>query len=153
MDQIAIYGIGAYWKLKKEDAYKYMQKDLIEKFQFFKSLIELNSTIEDNKEFINLVKGELLTANVYVNTPKGEVIELPKGATALDFAYKLHSNIGNNMSYALVNNKKVRKDYVLKNNDRVKIIVDENAVKPTLEWLDIVKTTQARNKIRDYFKK
>ena len=129
-----------------------MQKDLEDNFQFFKEIKELDSTILDNIEFLNQVKKELFSSNIYVYTTSGEVIELPDGATVIDFAYKIHTDIGNSMVAAIVNTEAVPLDYVLKNQDRVRIITDETAYIPKEEWLDKVVTTSAKNKIMEYIK-
>ena len=124
MDKVASFGLTAYWDINKGEARNVMQKDLKDKYQFFKSLVEINSVFADNQEFVSQVKRELFTDKVYVYTPKGEIVELPKGSTAIDFAYKIHSNIGNTMVSAIVNEKSVEADYVLQNKDRVRIITD-----------------------------
>ena len=129
-----------------------MQKDLENNFQFFKSIKELDSTILDNIEFVSRIKKELFSSNIYVYTTSGEIIELPNGATVIDFAYKIHTDVGNSMVAAIVNDEAVSLDYVLENQDRVRIITDETAYVPKEEWLDKVVTTTARNKIMDFIK-
>ena len=150
MDKVASFGLTAYWDINKGEARNVMQKDLKDKYQFFKSLVEINSVFADNQEFVSQVKRELFTDKVYVYTPKGEIIELPKGSTAIDFAYKIHSNIGNTMVSAIVNDKPVEADYVLHNKDRVRIITDILSYGPREEWLDKVKTTKAKRKINEF---
>ncbi len=104
-----------------------------------------------SEDFVNSDKDEVLNNNIYVFTPKGDVMELPKGATPLDFAYKVHSKVGETTVGAIVNGQIVPLDYQLqKNNDIVKINTNKSA-HPSKEWLNIVKSTQARNKIRSYF--
>lgn len=152
MDKVASFGLTAYFDINKGEARNVMQADLKDKYQFFKSLVEINSVFADNMEFVNQVKRELFTDKVYVYTPKGEVVELPKGSTAIDFAYKIHSNIGNTMVSAIVNEKLVKADHVLQNKDRVKIITDILSYGPREEWLDKVKTTKAKRKIREFNK-
>ena len=129
-----------------------MQKDLENNFQFFKEIKELDSTILDNIEFLSQVKKELFGSNIYVYTTSGDVIELPEGATVIDFAYKIHTDIGNNMVAAIVNNESVSFDYKLSNQDKVRIITDDTVYVPKFDWLDKVVTTSARNKIMDYIK-
>lgn len=153
MDKIASFGLTAHWDINKGEARNVMQKDLKDKYQFFNSLVEINSVFADNQEFVNQVKRELFTDKVYVYTSKGEIIELPKGSTAIDFAYKIHSNIGNTMVSAIVNDRPVEADYVLQNKDRVRIITDILSYGPREEWLDKVKTTKAKRKIREFRKK
>ena len=152
MENIAIYGLTSYWFKYKNNARIKMQKDLEDNFQFFKSIKELDSTILDNIEFVSLIKKELFSSNIYVYTTKGEVIELPSGSTVVDFAYKIHTDIGNSMVAAIVNNEAVSFDYVLENQDRVRIITDESAYIPKEEWLNYATTSTAKSKIRDFIK-
>jgi len=152
MERVAIFGLTSYWFKYKNNARREMQKDLEENFQFFKSIKELDSTILDNIEFVSQIKKELFSSNIYVYTTSGEVIELPNGATVIDFAYKIHTDIGNSMVAAIVNDEAVPLDYVLKNQDRVRIITDSKAYVPKEEWLDKVITTTAKNKILDFIK-
>jgi len=153
MDKIASFGLTAYWDIEKGNARDIMQEDLKNKYQFFKSLIEINSVFGDNQEFIRQVKTELFTDKVYVYTTKGDIIELPSGSTTIDFAYKIHSDIGNTMISALVNDKVVDATYVLKNKDRVRIITDIMSYGPRKEWIDKVKTTRAKRKIKEFTNK
>ncbi len=150
MDKIASFGLTAYWDINKGDARGVMQKELKEKYQFFESLVEINSVFADNQEFVNQVKSEILSNKIYVYTTRGDIIELPVGATAIDFAYKIHPDIGNTMIYAIVNDKVVKADYILHNKDRVKIVTDVLSFGPRREWLGKVKTTRARSMIRDF---
>ena len=152
MEQIAIFGLTAFWFKYKNNARINMQKELENNFQFFKEIKELDSTILDNIEFLSQVKKELFGSNIYVYTTGGDVIELPLGATVIDFAYKIHTDIGNNMVAAIVNSEAVPFDYVLSNQDKVRIITDDKAYIPKFDWLDKVVTTSARNKIMDYIK-
>ena len=152
MEQVNIFGLTSYWFKYKSNAKKYMKKDLENNFQFFKEIKELDSTILDNIEFISQVKKELFGSNIYVYTTSGEVIELPSGATVIDFAYKIHTDIGNTMVAAIVNSEAVPFDYILSNQDKVRIITDDKAYIPKSDWLDKVVTTSARNKIMDYIK-
>ncbi len=152
MERVAIFGLTSYWFQYKNNARIYMQKDLENNFQFFKEIKELDSTILDNIEFLSQVKKELFGSNIYVYTTGGDVIELPSGATVIDFAYKIHTDIGNSMVAAIVNSEAVPLDYVLSNQDKVRIITDESAYVPKEDWLDKVVTTSARNKIMDFIK-
>jgi len=152
MERVAIYGLTSYWFKYKNNASSFMKKDLEDNFQFFKSIKELDSTILDNIEFVSQIKKELFSSNIYVYTTSGEVIELPNGATVIDFAYKIHTDVGNSMVAAIVNDEAVSLDYVLENQDRVRIITDSTAFVPKEEWLDMVVTTNARNKIYDFIK-
>ena len=153
MDKIASFGLTAYWDIEKGNARNVMQEDLKEKFQFFTALTELNSLNRDNETFISQVKNELFSDKVYVYTTKGDVIELPKGSTPIDFAYRIHTDIGNTMVGALVNDKPVSNDYVLKSNDRVKIITDPLSFGSRDGWEDLAYTAHAKKKIREFRKK
>ena len=150
MDKVASFGLTTYWDINKGQAREAMQQDLKEKYQFFKSLTEINAMFGDNQEFINQVKNELFTDKVYVYTTKGDIIELPKGSTPIDFAYKIHSDVGNTMVAAVVNDEYVPLEYKLKNKDRVKIVTDELSYGPRDEWEKIAKTTRAKRKIREF---
>ena len=153
MDEVAENGIASHWAYKEhKDASKLMQNTTEQKLQFFKSIIELSQDKMSSEEFINSVKDEVLNNNIYTFTPKGDVIELPRGATPLDFAYKVHTRVGETTVGAIVNNNIVPLDYQLQNNDIVKINTNKNA-HPSKEWLNIVKCTQTKNKIRGYFSK
>lgn len=153
MDKIASFGLTAYWDIEKGNARNVMQEELKEKFQFFTALTELNSMNRDNETFISQVKNELFSDKVYVYTTKGDVIELPKGSTPIDFAYRIHTDIGNTMVGALVNDKPVSNDYVLKSNDRVKIITDPLSFGSRDGWEDLAYTAYAKKKIREFRKK
>ena len=153
MDKVASFGLSAYWDIKKGNARNNMQEDLKNKYQFFKSLVEINTVFSDNQEFVRQVKTELFADKIYVYTTKGETIELPKGSTAIDFAYKIHSDIGNTMVSAIVNDRNVEPEYILKNNDRVRIITDIMSYGPREEWIDKVQTTRAKRKIKEFNKK
>ena len=152
MDRIATYGLTSYWFKNRQFAKNAMQNDLENNFQFFKSIKELDSTIADNIEFVKLVKRELFSQNVYVRTTNGEIIELPIDATPIDFAYKIHTDIGNTMIAAVVNDSIVSFDYKLQNNDRVRIICDKNVYINRDNWINLVVTTHAKKKITEYLK-
>ncbi len=153
MDRIASFGLTAYWDINKGEARNVMQKDLKDKYQFFNSLTEMNAMFGDNQQFVSQVKNELFANKVYVYTVSGDIIELPKGSTPIDFAYKIHTDIGNTMVAAVVNNEYVPINYELKNKDRVRIITDELSFGPRGDWLDIAKTSYAKKKIREFNKK
>ena len=153
MDKIASFGLTTYWDIEKGKARDVMQNDLKEKFQFFKSLTEINSMFGDNQQFINQVKNELFSDKVYVYTTKGEIIELPKGSTPIDFAYKIHTDIGDTMVGVFVNDEYVPVDYILKNKDRVRIITDELSYGPREEWINKAHTSLAKRKIKEFNKK
>ena len=150
MDKIASFGLSTYWDIEKGNAREVMQKDLSGKYQFFNSLVEINKVFGDNKEFINQVKNELFSNKIYVYTTKGEIMELPKGASVIDFAYKIHTDVGNTMVAAQVNNEYVDVMTELKNKDRVKIITDDLSYGPREDWEDKAVTTYAKRKIREF---
>ena len=152
MERIAAYGLTSFWFKNRHMAKDEMQMALEHDFQFFKSIEELDSSIADNIEFVRLLKRELFSRNVYVRTTRGEVVELPLDATPVDFAYKIHSDIGNTMIAAVVNECIVPVEYKLQNNDRVRIICDKNVSVNRKEWLSFVVTTHAKKKIMEYIK-
>lgn len=152
MDKIASFGLTAYWDINRGNARDIMQDDLKNKYQFFKSLVEINSVFADNQEFVRQVKSELFADKIYVYTTKGDIVELPIGATAIDFAYKIHTDLGNTMVSAVVNDRVVEPECVLHNKDRVRIITDILSFGPREEWLDKVQTTRARRKIKEFRK-
>ena len=153
MDKIASFGLTAYWDISKGNARYIMQEDLKNKYQFFKSLIEINRVFSDNQDFVRQVKSELFSDRIYVYTTKGDIIELPKGSTIIDFAYSIGPDVGNTMVSAIVNDRVVEPDYVLKSKDRVRIITDILSYGPREDWLDKVVTTQAKQQIKQFIKK
>ena len=150
MDKVASFGLTAYWDIEKGNARDVMQHDLKNKYQFFKSLVEINRVFGDNQEFVRQVKQELFSDKIYVYTTRGEIIELPKDSTVIDFAYQLGSELGNTLVSAVVNDKTVKPDYVLHNKDRVRIITDIMSYGPREEWFDKVQTTKAKRKIKEF---
>ncbi len=154
MDEYAENGVASHWAYKEgKDGAIAMQNITEKKLQFYKSIIELNEDKMSAKEFVASVKDEVLNNNIYVYTPKGDVIELAKGATPIDFAYKVHSKVGDTTTGAIVNDLIVPLSYELKNGDIVKIITNKSSQGPSREWLNIAKTTQAKNKIKNFFNK
>lgn len=151
MDKIAEYGIASHWSYKEKG--KSIQSEMEQKLQFFRSIMELKNTEENPEAFVNSVKEDVLKNTIYVFTPQGDVIELPNGSTPIDFAYKVHTKVGDNMVGALVNESIAPLDYKLKSNDIVKVITNNNSGGPKKEWLDIVQTVQAKNKIKNFFNK
>ena len=150
MDKIASFGLTAYWDMNKGDARNRMQNELKQKCQFFQSLTEINSMFDDNKDFVEQVKKELFSDKIYVYTTKGEVIELPKGSTPIDFAYKVHPELGNTMVAVTVNDEYAPIDYQLNNKDRVRIITDDLQFGPKKEWIEKAQTSIARQKIKEF---
>lgn len=154
MDEVAENGIASHWAYKEhKDASQLLKNSTEQKLQFFKAIMELNNDKMSSEDFVNSVKNEVLNNNIYVFTPKGDVIELPKGSTPIDFAYKVHTKVGDSMVGALVNNSIVPLDYELQNNDIVKINTNKNSPGPSKEWLNIAKATQTKNKIKAFFAK
>lgn len=154
MDEIAENGVASHWAYKEhKDLTKSAQNTTEAKLQFFKAIIELNEDKMSSEDFVNSVKNEVLNDNIYVFTPKGDIFELPKGSTPIDFAYRVHTRVGETMVGAIVNNNIVPLNYELQNNDIVKINTNKNSNGPSKEWLKIAKSTQTKNKIRAFFAK
>lgn len=157
MDRVAEYGIASHWSYKEKGSVKaVMQNEMEQKLQFFRSIMDLQKSYEntDSSEmFVNSVKEEVFQNTIYVFTPLGDVIELPNGSTPIDFAYKVHTNVGSRCTGAIVNSHIVPLDYKLKNEDIVKIITSNNSQGPSRQWLEFVQTTQAKTKIKNYFNK
>ena len=152
MDRIASFGLTAYWEVNKGAARIKMQEYLRNNYQFFQSLVDIDATFKDNEHFINQVKNELFTERIYVYTTKGDIVELPNGSTPIDFAYKIHTDIGNTMIGAYVNEECVPVDTLLQNKDRVRILTDNLSFGPREDWADRARTSYARKKIRDFSK-
>ena len=154
MDKIAEYGIASHWAYKEKIDESVAIKNVMEqKLQMFRNIIESSQDEALNDEdFVNNVKKEALNNYIYVYTPKGDVIELPLGATPIDFAYKVHTNIGDTMVGAIVNDNIVPLDYKLKDGDIIKVNVNKNS-KPSKEWINIAFTSQARNRIKSFYTK
>ena len=155
MDEVAENGIASHWAYKENGGSRVaanLQSTTEQKLQFFKSIIDLSHDKMSSEDFVNSVKDEVLNNNIYCFTPKGDVIELPRGATPLDFAYKIHTKVGETTVGAIVNNNIVPLNYELKNNDIVKINTNKNST-PSKEWIHMVKATTTRNKIRSFFTK
>lgn len=150
MDKIASFGLTAYWDAEKGNARVVMQQDLKDKFQFFNSLLEIDAMFGDNQEFVRQVKSELFADKIYAYTTKGEILELPKGSTPIDFAYQLSTDIGNTMVGAFVNDEVVPIDYTLQNKDRVRIITDDLSFGSRDDWESKAHTSLAKRKIREF---
>lgn len=154
MHKAAEYGIAAHWKYKEASDGKKVEAQEEEKLVWLRQILEWQRDMSDNKEFMNLLKNDLdlFSDNVYCFTPSGEVKNLPAGSTPIDFAYSIHSAVGNKMVGARVNDKLVTIDYQIKNGDRIEIMTSQNSKGPSRDWLNIVKSTQAKNKINQWFK-
>lgn len=150
MDEIAEKGIASHWSYKEKGSKK-IQTMMEQKLEIFRSFIEASDTIT-LEEFNNQVKSDFLNENIYVFTPKGDVVELPVDATPLDFAYRIHSKVGDATIGAIVNDNIVTLDTKLKNNDIIQIKTSANS-HPKKEWLNFVKTSHAKNRIKSYFSK
>ena len=156
MHKTAEYGIAAHWKYKESnDGKKSVEAQEEEKLSWLRQILEWQRDMSDNREFLNLIKGDLdlFAEDVYCFTPQGDVKNLPNGSTPIDFAYAIHSAVGNKMVGARVNGKLVNIDYKIQNGDRIEILTSQNSKGPSRDWLNIVKSTQAKNKNNQWFKK
>lgn len=152
MDLIAENGIASHWSYKEKGSEKTeLKNNMDKKLQFFRSLLEMKDESNADEEFLKSIQEEVLKENIYVFTPKGDVVELPYGSTPIDFAYRVHSGVGDKMVGAIVNDKIVTLDYQLKNNDIVKIKTNQNSVGPSKEWMNMAFTSSAKNKIKAFF--
>ncbi|MBR4719148.1 MAG: bifunctional (p)ppGpp synthetase/guanosine-3',5'-bis(diphosphate) 3'-pyrophosphohydrolase [Lachnospiraceae bacterium] len=154
MHRTAEYGIAAHWKYKENSSGKKVEEQEAEKLSWLRQILEWQKDMADNKEFLNTLKSDLdlFGDMVYCFTPAGDVKTLPAGSNTIDFAYSIHGAVGNKMIGARVNGKLVTIDYVLNNGDRIEIITSQNSKGPSRDWLNIVKSTQAKNKINQWFK-
>ena len=152
MHQIAEYGIAAHWKYKEGDTSGKSSADDI-KLAWLRQSLEWQQDLNDPKDFLETMKMDLFATQVFVFTPRGDVIELPAGSTPLDFAFKIHSAIGCKCVGAKVNGKMVTIDHTLQNGDIVEIVTSANSSGPSVDWLKIAKSSNARNKIRSWLKK
>lgn len=152
MHRTAEYGIAAHWKYKEG---KSGDTSELEKMKWLQKILEWQKDLDDNHEFVNALKEDLniFQESVYCFSPRGDVITLPAGSTPIDFAYQIHSAVGNRMVGARVNGKIVTLDYELNIGDQVEIMTSQNSKGPSLDWLNIAKTSQAKNKINQWFKK
>jgi GTP pyrophosphokinase len=157
MDDVAENGVAAHWAYKENLVYskEKEQVEIASTLKWYGDLLKMseNKEVDNAYDFVNTFKGDLLDANVYVFTPNGEVIDLPKGATPLDFAYKIHTDLGHKTVGALVNNKMVTLDFELNTGDVVSIKTNKNFQGPSEDWLKIVKTNQAKHKIKAFLNK
>ncbi len=152
MHKTAEYGIAAHWKYKENITGDGDNEE--QKIAWLRQILEWQRDMSDNHEFIDLLKDDLnmFSERVYCFTPNGDVKNLPSGSTPIDFAYSIHSAVGNKMVGARVNGKMVNIDYKIQNGDRVEIITSNNSTGPSMDWLKIVQSTQAKNKINVWFK-
>lgn len=154
MHKTAEYGIAAHWKYKEGVEGKSSEDAEEEKLIWLREILEWQRDMSDNREFLSLLKSDLdlFSDNVYCFTPRGDVKTLPAGSTPIDFAYSIHSAVGNTMVGARVNGNLVNIDYKIKNGDQIDIITSQNSKGPSRDWLNLVKSTQAKNKINQWFK-
>ena len=153
MHRTAEYGIAAHWKYKESGSGTGLNKEE-EKLSWLRQILEWQQDTSDNGEFLDAVKADfnIFSESVYCFTPTGDVKSLPNGSTPIDFAYSIHSAVGNKMVGARVNGKLVTIDYEIQNGDRIEIITSQNSNGPSRDWLKIAKSAQARNKINSWFK-
>jgi GTP diphosphokinase / guanosine-3',5'-bis(diphosphate) 3'-diphosphatase len=154
MHKTAEFGIAAHWKYKEASDGKRVEAQEQEKLSWLRQILEWQKDMSDNKEFMNILKSDLdlFSDSVYCFTPTGDVKNLPAGSNTIDFAYSIHSAVGNRMIGARVNGKLVTIDYVINNGDRIEILTSQNSKGPSRDWLNIVKSTQARSKISQWYK-
>lgn len=154
MHRVAEYGIAAHWKYKEASDGKVSTGGEEEKLAWLSQILEWQKGVSDNKEFMKLLKSDLdlFSDHVYCFTPSGDVKNLPAGSTPIDFAYSVHSAVGNKMIGARVNGKLVTIDYKINNGDCIEILTSQNSKGPSRDWLNIVKSSQAKNKISQWFK-
>ena len=154
MHKTAEYGIAAHWKYKENIEGKNNKETEEEKLSWLRQILEWQRDMSDNREFLSLLKSDLdlFSENVFCFTPTGDVMNLPNGSTPIDFAYAIHSAVGNKMVGARVNGKMVSIDYKIQNGDRIEVITSQNSKGPSRDWLNIVKSTQAKNKINQWFR-
>ena len=154
MHRTAEYGIAAHWKYKEGKTGMSVANQEEEKLSWLKQILEWQRDMSDNREFMSLLKSDLdlFSDTVFCFTPLGDVKNLPAGSTPIDFAYSIHSAVGNKMIGAKVNGRLVTIDYVIQNGDRIEIITSQNSRGPSRDWLKIVKSTQAKTKINQWFR-
>ena len=148
MDLIASYGLTAYWNINKGNAKRVMLEDLNSKFQFFKSLSNIDSLFEDNKEFVTQVKTEVFSDRVYVYNSSGDIIELPIGSNIIDYAYKLGDSMAQHLVNAYVNNNPVSFNYTLKNGDRIHLVTNELTINSFEDLCKMARTSYAKKLLR-----
>jgi len=149
MHRVAEFGVAAHWRYKEDGG----AEDLDNKLYWLRQILDWQKETRDSREFIDSLKTDLFSEEVLLFTPKGDIISMPRGATPIDFAYRIHSGVGNRCVGAKVNGRIVTLETMLETGDRVEILTASTAKGPSMDWLKIVKTQQARSKIRQFFKK
>ena len=152
MHTIAEYGIAAHWKYKEESNNQNRVK-VENKLKWLKQMMEWEQDLKDPQEFMNALKEDVFSSQVYVFTPKGDVVELPAQSTPIDFAYRVHTNVGNKCVGAKIDGRIVTLDYKLQNGNIVEILTSSNSNGPSRDWINMVKTPNAKSRIRQWFKK
>ncbi len=152
MHQISEYGVAAHWKYKEAGKNSRAISDMDQKMSWLRQLINLQNEFTDPKEYFEALKADIFSGDVFVFTPKGDAVSLPKGATPVDFAYRIHTQIGHTCVGAKINGRIVTLDTPLKHGDIVSVITNKNST-PSLDWLNFVASSETRNKIRSWFKK
>lgn len=158
MNKVAEYGVAAHWKYKENQwqgktAIVGSDENFEKRLRWMREVMEVQGDIKDGKEFVDTLKEDVLNSEIYVFSPRGDVFSMPKGATCLDFAYRVHSAVGDKCVGAKVNGKIVHFDYMLENGDVIEIMTNNASKGPSRDWLSIVKTPTAKAKIRAFFKK
>jgi GTP pyrophosphokinase len=153
MHRTSEYGIAAHWKYKEGGEGSTINSEE-EKLSWLRQILEWQQDMSDNREFVSLLKNDLnlFSDTVFCFTPSGDVKNLPTGSNPIDFAYSIHSAVGNKMVGAKVNGKLVPIDYIIQNGDRIEIITSQNSRGPSRDWLNMVASAQAKNKINQWFR-
>ncbi|MBK0347935.1 bifunctional (p)ppGpp synthetase/guanosine-3',5'-bis(diphosphate) 3'-pyrophosphohydrolase [Aerococcaceae bacterium zg-ZJ1578] len=153
MHEVAEYGVAAHWAYKEGKTEKVQVEDTIERqMKWFKDLVELQDDAQNASEFMDFVKEDIFKDQVYIFSPKGDVFELPAGSGPIDFAYHIHTEVGNKIIGAKINGNIVPLNYTLKNGDIIEILTNPNSNGPSRDWLKMTHTSKARNRIKRYFK-
>ena len=151
MDTINTYGVAGYWEIYREKGSFKMQNELINHYQFISTIKDLDKSIKDDRGFVEKIQEEIFSNTIHVYTANGDIIELPENSTPIDFAYKIHTDMGNHLHRCFVNGEEVKLNYILQNKDRIIVIVKDSA-HPKKIWMNIAVTNLARRRIKEYLK-